>query len=167
MAALMATSKKAYAKEHLPGLLLPVLPPHSEPLLTHASRGDPPTLAGRSHSFFSGVTAPFPWVLVHTRFCLCPPSVEFLWSPVLRKSCNQILQEFKFRVPGNSHSHHVPFFFRILDPRDNCSPKHFSCPLRFRFWKWYYPISSAGPQGRNESHRTLVPGMVWKKYQVT
>ncbi|KAI4566689.1 hypothetical protein MJG53_015366 [Ovis ammon polii x Ovis aries] len=35
---------------------------------------------------------------------------------------------------------------QILDPRDNCSPKHFSCPLRFRFWKWYYPISSAGPQ---------------------
>ena len=50
MAALMATSKKAYAKEHLPGLLLPVLPPHSEPLLTHASRGDPPTLSGSSGS---------------------------------------------------------------------------------------------------------------------
>ena len=24
-----------------------------------------------------GVTAPFSWVLVHTRFCLCPPSVGF------------------------------------------------------------------------------------------
>ena len=103
MVALMATSKKAYAKEHLPGLLLPVLPPHGK-LLTHAFRGDPPTLAGRSGSFLSGVTAPFPWVLVHARFCLCPWSVEFLFSLVLWKSCNQILQEFKFRFPGNSHS---------------------------------------------------------------
>ena len=30
----------------------------------------------------SGVTAPFPWVLVHTRFCLCSPRVYF---PVLCK----------------------------------------------------------------------------------
>ena len=29
-----------------------------------------------------GVTAPFSWVLVHTRFCLCPPRVYF---PVLYK----------------------------------------------------------------------------------
>ena len=69
--------------------------------------------------------------------------------------------------PENYHFHHVPFFFRILELRENCSPKYFSCPLRFCFWKWYYPISSVGPQGGNESHRALVPGMVWKKYQVT
>ena len=24
-----------------------------------------------------GVTAPFSWVLVHTKFCLCPPKVYF------------------------------------------------------------------------------------------
>ena len=93
----------------------------------------------------------------------------------VRKTLSQTTPEFESdpfffsqptATPENSHSHHVPFFFRILDPRENCSPKHFSCPLRFRFWKRYYPISSAGPQGGNESHRTLVPGMVWKKYQV-
>ena len=38
------------------------------------------TLMGRSGSVSCGITAPFFWVLVHTRFCLCPPRVCF---PVL------------------------------------------------------------------------------------
>ena len=37
---------------------------------------------GKSGSVSCGVTAPFSWVLVHTRFCLCPPRVYF---PVLCK----------------------------------------------------------------------------------
>ena len=28
---------------------------------------------GKSESVSCGVTAPFSWVLVHTKFCLCPP----------------------------------------------------------------------------------------------
>ena len=36
----------------------------------------------KSGSVSCGVTAPFSWVLVHTTFCLCPPSVYF---PVLCK----------------------------------------------------------------------------------
>ena len=41
-----------------------------------------------SGSVSCGVTAPFPWVLVHTSFCLCPPRVEPLFplpcgSPVI------------------------------------------------------------------------------------
>ena len=42
----MVTSKRVYIKRDLPRLLLPV--PHScgEPLPTHSSTGDPPTLAG-------------------------------------------------------------------------------------------------------------------------
>ena len=39
-------------------------------------------LLGKSGSVSCGVTAPFSWVLVHTRFCLCPPRVYF---PVLCK----------------------------------------------------------------------------------
>ena len=35
---------------------------------------------GKSGSVPCGVTAPFSWVLVHIRFCLCPPRVSF---PVL------------------------------------------------------------------------------------
>ena len=109
-----------------------------------------------------------------------PPGREPQQHPTtagpVRKTLSQTTPEFEsdpffFSQPTapteNSHSHHVPVFFRILDPRENCSPEHFSCPLRFRFWKRHYPISSAGPQGGNESHRTLVPGMVCKKYQVT
>ena len=34
-------------------------------------------LMGKSGSVFCGVTAPFTGVLVHTRFCLCPPKVCF------------------------------------------------------------------------------------------
>ena len=56
--------------------------PCSRPPLTHASTGDSWTLLGKSGSVSCGVTAPFSWVLVHTRFYLCPPGVYF---PVLCK----------------------------------------------------------------------------------
>ena len=49
--------------------------------LTHTSAGNSWTLMGMSGSFSCAVTAPFSWVLVHTRFCLCPPKVCFP-SPV-------------------------------------------------------------------------------------
>ena len=78
--------------------------PSSEPLLNHASTGDPPTLAGSFGSISCGATAPFLWVFVHTGFCLCPSSLESLFSPVLWKSCNQILLGFKVRFPGDSQS---------------------------------------------------------------
>ena len=54
---------------------------HGRPRSTHASAGDSWTLTGRSGSVFCGVTAPFSWVLVCTRFCLYPPRVCFP-SPV-------------------------------------------------------------------------------------
>ena len=40
------------------------------------------TLTGKSGPVSCGVTAPFSWLLVHTRLCLCPPRVCF---PVLCK----------------------------------------------------------------------------------
>ena len=48
--------------------------PCNRALPTHTSAGD-------SGSVSCGVAAPFSWVLVHTRFCLCPPTVCFP-SPV-------------------------------------------------------------------------------------
>ena len=51
--------------------------PSSRPLLTHTSTRDPWTLMGKFGSVSCGVTPPFPWVLVHTSFCLCPPRVCF------------------------------------------------------------------------------------------
>ena len=97
------TSKRAYTKWHLPGLLLPVPHPCSKPLLTHAVRG----VAGRFGRFDSvscRVTTTFPWVLVCTRFCRCPLRVESLFPPVLWKSCNHILLAFTVRFPWSSQS---------------------------------------------------------------
>ena len=42
-----------------------------------ASARDSWTLTGKSGSVCSGVTALFSWVLVCTRFCLCPPRFCF------------------------------------------------------------------------------------------
>ena len=43
------------------------------PPLTHTSARDFWTLTSKSGSVSCGVTAPFSWVLVCARFCLCPP----------------------------------------------------------------------------------------------
>ena len=56
--------------------------PCSRPPPTHTSVRDSWTLMGNSGSVSCGATAPFFWVLVHKRFCLCPPRVFF---PVLCK----------------------------------------------------------------------------------
>ena len=95
---------RAYTKGDLQGLLQPV--PHScgMPLPSHISTGDPPTLVGGFGSVSYGVTAPFLWVLVHAKFCLCPPSLESLFPSVLWKTYNQIPLAFKVRFPGDSQS---------------------------------------------------------------
>ena len=54
----------------------------SRPPLTHASAWDSWTLMGMSGSVSCGAPAPFSWVLVCAKFCLCPPRVCF---PVLCK----------------------------------------------------------------------------------
>ena len=58
------------------------LQPCSRPPPTHISAKDSWTLTSKSGSVSCGVTAPFSWVLVHTRLCLCPLRVCF---PVLCK----------------------------------------------------------------------------------
>ena len=49
-----------------------------------------------------GVTAPLLWVLVHTKFRLCPLLLESLLPPVLWKTYNQIPLALKARFPGDS-----------------------------------------------------------------
>ena len=49
----------------------------SRPSPTHTSAGDSWTLTGKSGTVSCGVTAPLSCVLMHTRFCLCPPRVCF------------------------------------------------------------------------------------------
>ena len=46
--------------------------PCSRPPLTRTSAKDSWTLMGKSGAVSCGVTAPFSWVMVHTRCCLCP-----------------------------------------------------------------------------------------------
>ena len=78
--------------------------PHSVPptLLTHASTRDFWTLTGILESVSFGVTAPFSWVLVHTRFCLFSSRI----SPVLCKfrrlydGVNGVLQEGLCHIQG-------------------------------------------------------------------
>ena len=76
-------------------------PPCSRPPLTHTSARDSWTLMGKSGSVSCGVTTPFSWVLVCTRFCLCPPKSV---SSVLCKFCNQIPLASKVNIPGGSQS---------------------------------------------------------------
>ena len=54
----------------------------SRPPLTHVSARDSWIFMSKSGSVSCGVTIPFSWILVCTRFCFCPPSVCF---PVLCK----------------------------------------------------------------------------------
>ena len=51
--------------------------PCTKPRPTHVSARDSWTLMSKSGSVSCGVTAPFSWVLVRTRFCLCPPRICF------------------------------------------------------------------------------------------
>ena len=61
---------------------------------THASAKGPPTLAGWPGSVSVGSLLLSPGS--------CPPRVEFLFIPVLWKSCNQIMLAFKVRISGDS-----------------------------------------------------------------
>ena len=75
--------------------------PCGEPLLTHSSTGSPPTPADSFGSVSCGVTASL-WVLMSTKFCLCPPKLESLCLLVLWKSYNQISLALQARFPGDS-----------------------------------------------------------------
>ena len=59
------------------GQLLQIPATLHRPPSTHASAGDSWSLMGNSRSASRGVSTPFSWIRVHTRFCLCPPSVCF------------------------------------------------------------------------------------------
>ena len=78
--------------------------PCGEPLPTQASTGGPPTLAGSFDSVPCRVTAPLLWVLVHTKFCFCPPRLKSLLPPVFWKPYNQIPLALKARCPGDSQA---------------------------------------------------------------
>ena len=76
-------SRRAYANEFYPELLLPVSLSPEWATATPASAGDPLILAGRSGPVTYMVTTFFSYILVHTRTLVHPPRVEFVsTSPV-------------------------------------------------------------------------------------
>ena len=78
--------------------------PCSEPQPPLASAGDPPGLAGRSGPVSDEITL-FLLVLVHTRPCVHPPRIEFLFPSILWNSCNPTPLTLKARFSGSSSSH--------------------------------------------------------------
>ena len=78
----MKTTVTSFKRSRASTATLTALQPCSRPPPTYASAGDSWTPPSKSGSVSCGVPAPFSWVLVHTRFCLCPPRVYF---PVLCK----------------------------------------------------------------------------------
>ena len=103
----MVASKRAQAKGHPLGLLLPVpasLQQATSGLRCHRS---PSTQAGRPAPVSCGVTALFPWVLVHRRLCLCPSRAESLFPPV------EVLQ---LNPPGLQSQISWGFLIPLLDP---------------------------------------------------
>ena len=76
--------------------------PHGRQLSTHASARDSWTFTAKPSSVSCGITAPFSWVLMATKFCLCPSRMKSLFFLVLQDSCNQNQLAIKVRVPGVS-----------------------------------------------------------------
>ena len=71
---MMTFSKKAYDTIRSPA---PRAPAPEAGHCRHMPPLETPGLTGKSGSVSCGVTAPSSWVLVHTRFCLCPPRICF------------------------------------------------------------------------------------------
>ena len=75
-----------------------------EPLLTHPSIGDPPTLAGRFWFSLLWGHCSFPLGVGMCKTLLVPSKTGGLFPPVLWKSFHQILLAFKARFPGDSQT---------------------------------------------------------------
>jgi len=149
---LMVTSKWAYAKWDLPGLLLPV-PPSSGAPADPPSAGDPPVLASSFVCVSCGVAAPFLWVLVHIpglESVSCSP-MEGLQSnptglqgqsPVDSQSLCQISRLGSLTWGPNLHNS-VRNLFGIIVLQQvggwfyhECTPPAISMQLLLCLWTW-------------------------------
>ena len=86
--------------------------PCSRPPQIHASTGDSSTLTGKSGSVSCGVTAPFSWVLVCTRFWFVPSKSLFIQSCVSSGSSMVGLM-----ATSSERAYAIP------TPREKCSSK--------------------------------------------
>ena len=124
--------------------------PCSRPPLTHTSTGDSWTLPGKSGSVSCGVTAPFSGVLVHTRFCLCPPRACTYTS----YSATHCLSSLLWSV-----SPFMFIFFRILDL--HCNPCHPHGPFQWPCGQsnqpeGFFNLSVLAPSFSSQSIMTLI-----------
>ena len=91
-----------------------------DPTAGHCQPTPPPETPrhpGKAGSVSCEVTAAFPYDLVHTRFCLCPPKVCFprtlvKWSEVAQ-SCPTLCDPMDYSLPGSTI--HGVFQARILE----------------------------------------------------
>ena len=90
---------------------------HCQPTLLQET----PKHSGNYGSVSCGVTAPFPWVLVFTKFCLCPPRICFpkSYKRSVIKSCWSKSNSLKIssslaKFPGWVPSQHCKNFHTII-----------------------------------------------------
>ena len=69
---------------------------------THISARDSWTLLGKSGSVSCGITAPFSWVLVCTRFCLCPQGFVCAHKVLFVTNLDSILKSRDITLPTRS-----------------------------------------------------------------
>ena len=86
--------------------------PYSRPPPSHVSAGDSWTLTDKSGSVSCEVTAPFSWVLVCIKFCLCPPRVYF---PVVCKFWQLYPPRGLMPYPGLLHPEPLPLWQSTAD----------------------------------------------------
>ena len=89
---MVTSSKRTFTTHHAFQDCCCLENPHGRPLLTHAFTGDPQPVTSRSGSVSCEGHCSFPWVLVHTKFCLCPPRFIKSHWPI------------RVRFPGGSQS---------------------------------------------------------------
>ena len=101
---LMVESGRAHAKEYFPELLLSVSLSSRWATATPCLCRRPSNTSRQIWFSLLWGHCSFPWVLMRTLLCVCPPRVGSLFPPVLSKSCNQILVTFKVWFSRNSSS---------------------------------------------------------------
>ena len=116
--------------------------PCDELLPTHASTGGPLTLGGSFGSVSYGIFASLLWVLVHAKFCLCPPRLAFLFPQsfgrYIIKSC----------WPSRPDSLRIPSpFAGSLGWEDWCGVQNLHISGRISLVSLFFSLSVTHPVG--------------------
>ena len=88
---------------------------------TYTSTRDSWTLLGKFGSVSCGIIAPFSWVLVHTKFCLCPPRVYFTSNSCVSSGSSMVglmatSSKRAYAYPSLLHPEPLPLQQSTADP---------------------------------------------------